>query len=558
MTSVVDQRDKYLRRAAALKTDRSSWDAHLMELSRYFQPRAGRFTVTDVNKGDKRWNNIYDSTGTRALRILAAGMMAGMTSPARPWFRLAIPDTALMEYAPVKVWLNEVTKRMREVYARSNTYRSLHTMYEEIGLGGTAASIVVGDYDKLIRHHTLTMGEYCLAADERREVDTLYREFNMSVRQVVREFGYANCSVTVRNLFDRGNLDAWVTVTHAIEPRDDRDLRKQDNVNMAFASVYFEASSDNTQLLRETGFKRFRALTPRWATTGGDTYGYSPAMEALGDTKQLQHQQYRKAEAIDYKTKPPIALPTALMNNRHNTLPGGIVYADLSAGNKIQSLWDVTLDLSHLLEDIGDVRQRINQAFYADLFLMLANDDRSNITAREVSERHEEKLLMLGPVLERLHNEMLDPMIDMTFSDMLEAGLLPPPPKELEGMDLKVEFVSTLAQAQRAIGVQSIDRLIGTITAISTLRPEVVDKLDADQLVDAYSDMLGVDPSLIVADDRVALIRKDRANQQRAQMAAESAQPMADAAQKLSTIDPENRGMLDDVLAGLQGYSTMQ
>ena len=558
MDAAYGTRTDHLKRLGALKTERSSFDSHFQELSRYYQPRAGRFVTSDVNRGDKRWNAIYDSTGTRALRILSSGMMAGTSSPARPWFRLAVPDSGLMAYQPVRIWLDEVARRMRDVFARSNTYRSFHTMYEEISLFGTAASIIVDDHDTLIRHHTLTAGEFCIATDNRREVDTLYREFNMTVAQLVREFGLNNCSQTVKTLYANKNYDAWVTVIHAIEPRFERDMRKKDNLNMPVKSCYFEFGGDGTQLLRETGFKKFPCLTPRWALTGGDIMGYCPAMEALGDVKQLMHGQLRKAEAIDYGTKPPIALPTALAGQRHNTLPGGIVFADLGAGQKIQSLWEVKTDISALLEDIGDVRQRINQAFYADLFLMLANDDRSNITAREVAERHEEKLFMIGPVLERLHNEMLDPKIDMTFTKMLEQGLLPPVPKELEGMDLQIEFVSTLAQAQRAIGVQSIDRIIGTIQAVMAIKPDVVDKLDSDQLIDHYSDMLGVPPQLIVANDQVVMIRQDRAQQAQQQQMLEQVQPMANAAQKMSTIDPQNSGMLSDVLAGLQGYSTMQ
>lgn len=556
MITAIEHRTQLLTRWSALKQERSSWDAHYAELSRFFQPRAGRFTVTDVNRGDRRWNAIYDSTGTRALRVLAAGMQAGMNSPARPWFRLAIPDAALMEYPPVRLWLEEVTRRMREVFSRSNTYRSLHTMFEEIGLGGTGASIIVDDHDKLIRHHTLTMGEYAISMDNRRVVDTIYREFNMSVRQLVREFGLAACSQTVKTLWANNNLEAPVTVVHAIEPRTDRDYSKLDSSNMAFKSCYFEQGADHAAMLRESGFNDFSGLIPRWALTSGDTYGFSPAMEALGDCKQLQHQQFRKSEAIDYKTKPPIALPTAMLNQRNNTLPGGIVYTD--SPQKIEALWNVNLDLSHLLEDINDVRTRVNQAFYADLFLMLANDDRSNITAREIGERHEEKLLMLGPVLERLHNEMHDPLIDITFTKMLRSGLLPKPPKELEGMDVQIEFVSTLAQAQRAIGVQSIDRLIGTIGSVMGINPQVADKLDTDQLIMEYSDMLGVSPRLIVGAAQVALIRKDRAQQEQQQQAMAMAQPAADAASKLSQIDPNNSGMLSDVLAGLQGYSSGQ
>ena len=554
-------RSRYLNRWNALTNERSEWIEHWKELSSHFLPRTGRFFVDEVNRGDKRWNDIYDSSATRALRTLSAGMMSGMTSPARPWFRLAIPDTELMEYTPVKLWLNEVTKRMRDVFARSNTYRSLSANYEELALYGTCADIVVDDFENVIRHHTLTAGEYCLATNNRREVDTLYREWDMTVSQIVREFGIDNVSQTVKNLFSNGGkgLDTYVTIVHCIEPRLDRDLRMRDASNMAFKSVYFEKGGDNEKLLRESGFKRFPALTPRWTTTGNDVYGYSPAMEALGDVKQLQHQQLRKAEVIDFKTRPPMVLPTSMMNQQVNRNPGAFMFSDQPAnGGGIRSAYEVNLDLSHLTADMMDVRDRISGAFYADLFLMLANDTRSGITATEVAERHEEKLLMLGPVLERLHNEKLDPLVDLTFTRMLEGGLLPPPPEELQGMDLKIEFVSTLAQAQRAVGVASIDRLIGTVGAIAGLRPDVVDKLDADQMIDAYADSLGVDPSLIMADDKVALVRQQRAQQQQMQQMAAMAQPLQQASQaavNLSQTGQAGDGGLSSLLDAFQGYT---
>ena len=552
-------RSRYVARFASLKTERTEWDSHWRDLSQQFLPRTGRFDTNDQNKGKSSWNAIYDSTGTRALRTLSAGMMSGMSSPARPWFRLAIPDTEMMEHSTVKLWLNEVTKRMREVFARSNTYRSLSTGYEELGLYGTCASIIVPDFNDVIRHYPLTAGEYALATDNRREVCTLYREWNMTVSQIVREFGLENCSTTVKNLYTNGGkgLEQKITVAHCIEPRYDRDPSKKDNGNMPWASIYFETGGDDRQILRESGFKDFPVLAPRWAVTGNDVYGYSPAMEALGDVKQLQHEQLRKAEAIDYMTKPPLQLPTSLMNQQVNRHPGGIVFADQTQGSAgIRPLFETQLNLQHLLLDIQDVRERINGAFFADLFLMLANDNRSGTTATEIAERHEEKLLMLGPVLERLHNEMLDPMIDNTFNFMLEGGLLPPPPEELQGMELQVQYVSTLAQAQRAVGVQSVDRLLGTVGAIAGLRPDVVDKIDADQMIDAYADMLGVDPSLIVADDKVAMVRQQRAQQQQQQQMAEAMPAMAQTAKVASDISLTEDNALSSVLGMFQGYNS--
>ena len=467
----ISKRKLLLARWGQLRNERESWMAHWKEISDYLLPRSGRFFVDDRNRGDKRHNNIYDSTGTRALRVLAAGMMAGMTSPARPWFRLTTSDPQLDESAAVKAWLADVTRLMQMVFAKSNTYRALHSMYEELGAFGTASTIVLADFNSVIHHYTLTTGEFAMAADHRGQVNTLYREFQMTVAQMVREFGRDNCSPTVQTLFDRGAQEQWVTIMHAIEPRVDRDVTKRDDRNMAWKSVYFEHGGNEDQILRDSGFKEFPALCPRWATTGGDIYGNSPAMEALGDIKQLQHEQLRKAQGIDYKTKPPLQAPTSLKSRDVDTLPGGISFVDSAAPNGgIRSAFEVNIDLSHLLADIQDVRERIKGSFYADLFLMLANGTNPQMTATEVAERHEEKLLMLGPVLERMHNEILDPLIEMTFSRMVEAGIVPPPPDELQGMELNVEFVSMLAQAQRAVATNSVDRFVGNLGAVAQFR----------------------------------------------------------------------------------------
>ena len=551
------QRSQLLARWGQLKDERSSWFDHWREISDYLLPRSGRFLVSDRNKGQRRHNNIYDSTGTRALRVLAAGMMSGMTSPARPWFRLATADADLMKYAPVKLWLNEVSNLMHAIFQRSNTYRALHSMYEELGAFGTSCSIVMPDFKNVIHHYPLTVGEYCIATDWQGNVNTLYREFQRTVGEVVGEFGIENVSQTVKGLHSRGALGAWVPIIHAIEPRGDRDPSKFDSTNMEWRSVYFEAGAPDTDVLRESGFRRFPALCPRWAATGGDIYGNGPGMEALGDIKQLQHQQLRKAQGIDYQTKPPLQAPTSLKNHEVETLPGGVTYVDMagpSAG--IKPAFEARLDLSHLLVDIQDVRRRIEGSFYADLFLMLANQTDARMTATEVAERHEEKLLMLGPVLERLQNELLDPLIEMTFDQIMAAGIAPPPPEELQGHDINVELVSMLAQAQRAIGTNSIDRFVSSMGAVAQFKSDVLDKFDADKWADVYSDSLGIDPQIIVPENVVRDLRQQRAEAaQQAQQAALLNQG-ADTAQKLAAAKTGGEpSALTDVTRAFSGYT---
>jgi hypothetical protein len=523
-----------LARWQQLKTERSSWWPHWQEISNYLLPWNGRYFRQDRNRGTRRANQIYDNTATRALKTLGAGLMSGATSPARPWFRLGTHDPALNNAMPVKLWLDDVGQRMHTVFQKSNTYDALLQIYNELGAFGTGASIVLADFNDVIHHYPLTTGEYAIDTDFQGRVVTIFREFEKNVGQLVKEFGLGNCSPTVQSMYSNGNLSAWIPIIQAIEPRYDRDPTKKDALNMAWGSYYFELG-DQSKMLRESGFKQFPSVVPRWDLAGGDIYGNSPGMEALGDIKQLQHEQLRKAQAIDYQTKPPLQVPANMKNREVETMPGGITYREAGAGqDKIESLFEVNLELDHLLQDIQDVRERVRESFYYDIFMMIANSSNPGMTATEIAERHEEKMLMMGPVLLRLNNECLLPLIDITFTHMMETGAIPPPPQELAGMDLAVEFVSVLAQAQRAIGTNSVDRFVGSLGTVAQMKPDVLDKFDADSWADVYSDSLGVDPRLIVGTDQVAVVRQQRAQAQAAQAKIAAAEQAGAAAKNFA------------------------
>ena len=515
--------ERYMRRLGSLKVERESYYAHWKQITDNILPRSGRYFLEDRNDGERRNSDIYDSTGTRALNILAAGMMAGMSSPARKWFNLALSDRDLMEFQPVKIWLNEAADVLRTLFARSNTYRVLHGIYEEMGAFGTACAYLFRDNNDVIRLYPQTVGEFYLAQSNRGVIDTIYREFQMQLGPMKQEFGVENLSMASQALCSKGNMDEWATIVHAIQPRQQRDMLRSDNKNMPWESVFIESGQDNNLTLRESGFKQFPVLAPRWIVRGGDVYGSDcPGMTALGDVLQLQDNQIKKAKGIDYMTDPPLQVPTSLRGSE-DVLPGGTSYYDPAAPTGgIRSAFEVNINLQHLLEDIVDVRGRINSAFFVDMFQMISAQQRQQPeTAREIQEKHEEKLLILGPVLERNQNELLDPLVDNAFTIALEDGLFPELPEELQGQEISVEYVSMLAQAQKSVGIGSLDRILGTVGQIAQFNPEALDKLNTDEMIDEYSNMLGVSPHLIVANEDVALIRQNRAEaQQKAQQAA--------------------------------------
>ena len=531
----MELREKVQSRWDALKEERSSWMSHWKDISEVLLPRAGRFLPTENNRGGRAaFRKILDSTGTRALRTLSGGMMSGMTSPARPWFRLTTFNPELDESYEVKVWMSQVTSLMQMVFYKSNTYRALQMAYEELGAFGTSATLIYDDFDRVIHCHPLTIGEFAIATDSRGRVNTVYREFRMTVAMLVQEFGLENVSRTVKDLYDRGQMDEWVEVINAIEPRTERDPRKTDAKNMPYLSVYFEKSGDKDKVLRETGFTEFPAMCARWSVTGGDIYGTSPGMEALGDLCQLQQMQFRKSQAIDYKVHPPVLIPSEMKNMGTQFLPGGVIpYSNAQQAQQIRSAYMVDLDLNSLLVDIQDVRQRINEAFYRDIFMLMVNSTDKTMTATEVTERHEEKMLLMGPVLERLNAEMLDPLINIVFNKLVQADLLPPLPEDLQGQQLNVEFISILAQAQKAISTNSVDRMFSVLGNLAGMRPDIVDNVDLDFWPQWYADALGVDPRFIVSGKKVAVIREQRAQAEQQAAAMEQIQGATQAAKNM-------------------------
>jgi hypothetical protein len=498
---------------------------------------------------------LYNEEAKMAANTLASGMMAGITSPARPWFNLTTTDPDLTEYGPVKSWLADVEKLLQEIFNRSNFYNAVHSIYKELGAYGTAAMGVYEDFDTIIRCEPYTIGSYCIASNGRRVVDTFYREYRLTIDQLVDQFGIENVSPSSQNMYRDGQLDAWVDVIHAVEPNRSRNYDSPLSADMKFMSVYFESSAagGGQKPLRMSGFRENPIM---WEVVGDDVYSSSyPGIDCINTNKSLQIEELDKAVAIEKMHNPPLVGDAAIDGEGLDLIAGGVTFVPnmASLGKPgLQSVYDVNLNIGHLKEDIMLKEKRIQRAFYADLFMMVTEMDRAQITATEIAARQEEKLLMLGPVLERLNNELLDPVIDRTFAIAQRKGIVPPAPPELEGQEMRVQYVSVLAQAQKAVATSSIEATAGFTMNLAQVDPNVIDKLDTDQMVDEYAKAKGVPPSTIRSDDDVAALRKQRQAAAQQQQQMEQMANMVESAKTLSETDTSG----DNALTNLTGALT--
>lgn len=561
-----------------LENDRTGHMPHWRDLGDYILPRRPRFTSSDTNKGDRRNQKIIDSTASLAVRTTRSGMMSGVTSPARPWFRLGTPNPKMMEAGAVKEWLHTHSERMTSIFLKSNLYNALPIVYGDIATFGTGAMLVEEDFEDVIRCYVFPIGSYCLAQNSKLKVDLFFRTWSMTVRQIVEEFGmdgaYAsedkinwdNISEHVKQMWEDGFTENWVEVSHLIRPNPNFDPNKADSKYKRYMSCYYETGVGGTtngpgmgyldvsydKYLREKGYDLFPVLAPRWEVNGQDVYATScPGMDALGDIKQLQAAEKRIMQAIDKMVNPPMVASPELRNQKTTVLPGDITYVSMRDGRPgFAPAHEVDPKIRELEEKQAQVRERIRRAFYEDLFLMLANSDRRQITAREIDERHEEKLLALGPVLERLNQDLLDPLIDITFHFMEQQGLIDEPPQELQGMDLKVEYISIMAQAQKLVSIGGIERFNGFVGSIvaATGDPNKVKKVNFDKMIEVYGDVTSIAPGIVRSDDEMAEIDAQMQKAAQAQAMREAVPEMAGAAKTLSETDTEGDNALTRLL----------
>lgn len=539
------QRQRIDSRLEAMKAERRAIEPLWKECRDNFMPGRGRFegeSAQTVNRKSRLPNN----APLLAARTLASGLHAGLTSPARPWQKTAIRDEDLAEYGPVKEWLATVDQRMMSWYAKSNLYQALPFIYGEYGVFGTMCMLSFEDDDTLIRFEPFTVGQYYIARDHRGRYDALMREFTMTVRQCVARFGEARVGEAIRRRWaSPGQRETLVEILHVIEPDGER-----------WVSRYYDLHRRNDAgggLLREAVFDECPIHAASWEGVWNETYASaSPGLIALGDAKALQVDERDKARAIQRHHNPPMQGPSTLRNSGGiSLLPGAMNWVDAmqATGQNgfIRPVHDFRPDLSGLLDNIRQGEAAINHAFYVDLFLMLTLDERNQrATAEEIRAKYDEKVLALGPTLEQA-NAMLRSIHARAFGIMVRRSrpiwegvldgepLLPPPPEELEGMEIVPEFVSALAQAQRAQTLQGIERFAAFAGQMAQLTGGAPEKLDIDQTLDEYAAGLGIPPRMVRDDAQVGQMREAAEQQAQMQQMAAMAPALKDAAQAVQT-----------------------
>jgi hypothetical protein len=538
-----------LKRFENIWAEANQWRTHWMDISQYLCPERGIFDSTPNKTTSVDYQKIIDSTGDDALRTMAAGLASGMSSPGRPWFKMALTNKEMQKSKQVKLWLEDTEQRMYAVLDRSNFYGSCVQVYEETGAFGTGAMSIVEDIETVIRCRTFTVGEYGIGLDETNRIKSFARKVYKTVSQLVNEFGKDNVSPDVLRAYERSE-DFWVLCCGLIEPNDDRLPGLVDSKNMPFRSVWWEDGKLKQGELSVSGYNEFPNMCPRWKTRNSSAvYGIGPGAKALGDIKMLQKQHVKKLYAVDKIVDPP-TIRDANVDGETSFLPSGETFVSQTVSNGgVRPAYQIAINLNDVRLDIQETQNRIKRQFFYDLFLMFQNND-TRITATEAIKKFQEKAQVLGPALESFTDDFLDPALARVFSIMSRTGQIAEPPQELMNQDFKFEYTSILAQALKSEAVSSIEQFAQFAIAFAHSFPESGDVINTDESLKIIGDKMGIPVGMLRDDEEIAAIRGQRQQQTAYAQQQENINQTVDAAHKMSQTSLGNTTALNAVAGG--------
>lgn len=516
---------------AGLEDERRDWEPIWKDLAKFILPTRYR-ALEDARrrKQESLRRYIVDGTGTSAARTLASGMQDGITSPARPWANLTVAgvsDDALGREE--RLWLEVAQTRMLRVMAETNFYNALSVLYLDYGVFGTASMLIYESFDDILTCYNAPLGEFWLGQGQGNRINFHGRKLWLKAYQFEREFGRQNCSPAVQDALRRGGKSKFQTFECC-------HLISFNPSTSEWEEWYWEPGEiQNSRLLRYGLFNEQPFVSPRWEVSGNDSYGTSPGMDALGDIKQLQHETLAKAKGLDRLVNPPVLAHTSVEHQGVSLVPGGITYvSDLDRG--VVPMRTSAVPVAEMSADILDIRARIQDIFHNDLFRMISQLDTVR-SAEEIMARKEERLILLGPVMERFKHEGLTPAVRRVFNITERAGLLPPRPPRLRGAEIEVRYQSILNIAQNAVRTAPIERLLAIVGNMAAIYPEARHVPNVEEMIRFIAENTGVPAKTLRS--RPEVQQALAAEQQRAQMQAEAetAATLAPAAQQLSETD---------------------
>jgi hypothetical protein len=544
-----------ISRWSKLEQDRNYWMSMWQQLGEYVMPRKSYVLNTTITPTTDRETKLFDSTAVQANMILAAGCMSYITPADSRWCGFEAPED-IEDGEGVAEYFAEVTEIVMETLARSNFYTTIHECFLDRGAFGTAALYVEPGDQTPLHFKNFDIGTFCISENHEGYCDTLFRKYEMTVRQLVQAFGIENVSDGTRKAFNKDDgkgYDEKVEIIHAIYPREkkERDLSKKDGPNKPIASVYVEVK--NKHAIKVGGFDELPFFATRYLKWQSSAYGWSPSWVALPEIRQLNFLQKQLDALAELAAFPRILVPDS-MESTIDLRAGGVTYFSTADQGAIPKEWATTGRYDIGIQRVQEKQRKINEAFSVPLFQLFTQEENAapnRMTATEVNARNAERLSQFSPTFSRLTTELLTPLLRRIYGILARNGALPEPPQALiqvspDGMEYlpepQVVFNSRIALAVKSMEIAATDRGLQRAMGLVQLTqdPTVLDNFDTDKIAREGAIADGMDPEFLRDTSQRDQMRQQRQAAQQQQADTQQQAHVADMAQKAGSIKKDS------------------
>jgi hypothetical protein len=543
-----DTPQDYLRKLKFLQEERQEYEQDWKDIRETIMPRRGRFLDQGEQYKDSSRRNRgrrINGFATRALRLTAGGIFASSTSPGRKWQAMALEDPNADKHKPFREYLDRAQEGLFQMYRGSNFYQAIGLAIQDIVTFGTTA-VFADEHPKTAVHYNVSpMGQYYLEASEGDDPDTVVQLFSMPATYMLKKFGpKAISSAVAENL--RESPYHRHKVVRVVEPNPDHQEGNGLPGRMPYRVRYFEhgEGGHGGKFLDIGGYEDKAFAAARWATNGESVYGEGPCHDIIDDVLEVQALETDILRANKKTIDPPLVAPP---NLRVNLVPGGITRYE--GTGKIESIYNVQFPVQHVQAKIEAVMKQVSEALYNDVFLLalLGNSK----TAYEVSVRQQEKMLLMGPIIDRVFCELLNALSTRSYNIGVRTGRIPPPPPDLinSGLAYRWEYLSPLAQAQKALDIQAIDEALAVLAQATQWNPAYMDIVNVEQALEDRLMLRHFPAQHITSQAQRRRIREQRAQDQQAIAAQQQAMGAIEAAKEASQINTQPGNAVGDAVA---------
>lgn len=513
------------------KGNRGTWENHWQQITQLCLPERNDYN-TQWTPGQKRNQQVYDSTPIFALQQFANGLHSLLTSPYLLWFQQNLDDERLNKRQDVRAWLDEATRVMYSIFngPRHNFASQSHEYYLDLGSIGTAVMAELESDKSGILFSTRHLKEAMIFENDEDRVDKVVRRWRWTAKQAVQQWGNKVGPKIVKAYTD-GSEELFYFY-HQVAPRKERNLdRASEARHMPFESIY--VGEQDGDIISESGFPDFPYLVSRFSKTPGEVYGRGPGMTMLPDMKMLNELKKMVIKAAQKVVDPPLQIPDDGYLLPIKTVPGS---QNFYRANSPPNARIMPIETKGRI-DIGEnmlqsLQQTMLRGFYVE-WMMMASDPTDpaaagkGVTATYVMQQRDEKMRLLSPMLARLQSEFLGPLIDRTFNILWRQSVarnfgpgspFPPPPEALSGQSWHIEYLSPIAIAQKSSQLDSVGRLMAQQAQLMQMNPNAPMILDPEAIMRLTSRDLNAPAVALKTPERL---------QQEAQAQAEAQQQMA-------------------------------